>query len=168
MTRRYLDRMRDVGIPESAAHRIVETLNEIAAQRSALRRKAAQGGWLDSDAYVDALDVIADGQRVIRSRYGDDIFDRYLFAAREPNRVLVSSTLAGGRESIEGLQPGDVILRLGESRCFSILEFRQCIGHLDPADVVTLTLHRRQKRVTLKATGADLRQLEVEPGYARP
>lgn len=165
---RYLDRMRDVGIPEPTAREIVATLNEVAGQRSALRLRAAQGGWLDSDEYVDALHAIADGQQLIRSRYGDDVFERYLYATLEPNRVMVSSARAAGPDGTGGLEPGDIIHRLDEVRCFSIREFRQRVDQRDPNERVSLTVRRGSQFVVLKLAVTLLQQLAVEPAYAKP
>jgi len=160
--------MRDVGIPESTAHDIVATLNAVAGQRSALRLKAAQGGWLDTDEYVDALQAITDGQQLIHSRYGDDVFERYLYATLEPNRVMVSSAQPGGLDAIGGLQPGDIIHRLEEVRCFSIREYRRRVDGRDPNETVSLTVSRGSQFVVLELPLTLLQQLTVEPAYARP
>lgn len=168
LNQRYLDRMREVGIPAPTVHDIVATLNQVIDQRSALRLQAAQGGWLDTDEYVDALQAISDGQQLIRSRYGDDIFERYLYATLEPNRVVVSAIQDERFDATGGLHPGDAIHRLEDARCFSIREFRQRVENLETDGNVLVTVRRGLEFVVLTLPTRQLRQLAVEPGYARP
>ena len=56
----------------------------------------------------------------IRDEIGDEAYDRYLAALDHPNRVAVDAVLLESAAAVAGLQAGDVVLRYGETRIFSL------------------------------------------------
>lgn len=83
-------------------------------QRIELDDQARREGWGNTPRYWAELGDLADGAETVRSEFGDDAYDRYLFAGGRPNRLWVA-------------RPSNPY---GSSTCF-LLGWRAGNAHLD-------------------------------------
>lgn len=112
-------RLIAVGIPQEQARAITAALEQAVHMRANLRARAAREGWLDTEKYALTLMRLPDGRQVIRSRFGDYVYDQYLYANLEPNRLVVQSVYSDSPAERIGLKKGDMILSLNGERVYS-------------------------------------------------
>ena len=53
----------------------------MAMERLNMQYQATREGWIDTERYRDALTDLPDVREVVTNDYGDDAYDRYLYAA---------------------------------------------------------------------------------------
>ena len=59
-------------------------------------------------------------RKAIRDEFGDDTYDRFLFATGRPNRVTVNSVLRESSAVLAGVQAGDHLRKLDGNPLFSV------------------------------------------------
>jgi hypothetical protein len=114
----------EAGLPEEAAAELVRRQGQQALERLNLRDLAAREGWLATDRYRDELVRLDHEAVLLREELDDEVYDRYLHAAGEDNRVQVDSIITGSVADLAGLQPGDLIESYAGERIFTFSELR--------------------------------------------
>jgi S1-C subfamily serine protease len=132
------------GIPEEVIGDIADALNQVAAAQLRLHEQSVREGWRDTDRYNRALQEIPNGLDVIRSRFGEGIYDRYLYSTYAPNRLVVGSVPAGSHAMEAGLRPGDIVISVDGQRVFGANDLASAIEPAGGADVA-LTVQRSMR-----------------------
>jgi membrane-associated protease RseP (regulator of RpoE activity) len=112
------------GVDPGLAEDLVLREAQRSLERLSLRDQAIREGWLGSAEYREELSRINADARSLREEIGDEIYDNYLFATGEDNRVKIDSVIPGSAAEIAGLQPGDLIESYADERLFDFSELR--------------------------------------------
>ncbi|WP_296809535.1 PDZ domain-containing protein [Thiocapsa sp.] len=113
------------GVDAGLAEDLVLREAQRSLERLSLRDQAIREGWVGSAEYREELSRINADARSLREDIGDEIYDRYLFATGEDNRVQIDSVIPGSAAEIAGLQPGDLIEAYADERLFDFSELRR-------------------------------------------
>jgi len=155
------------GIDPQAAAEMKRQRDEISLAEIGLRDQATRDGWVDTPRFRDEMANLRHEQTSIRDEIGDDAYDRYLAALGQPNRVTVSEVLMESPAAQAGLQPGDVLLRYGETRLFAPEELVAQTHSGMPGEPVPLEVLRQGQRIEIEVRRGPL-GLGVAPGHGNP
>lgn len=123
--RNLRDNLLQAGIDAGTAEQILLRVGENRMELLSMRNKAAREGWIDTVEYMDALETLAEPPTEIRTEFGDDVYDLYLYAADKPNRVLITDVYPNSAAANIGIQRGDIILRYASAAIFSMRDLKQ-------------------------------------------
>jgi hypothetical protein len=138
------------GIDAGTASDIKRRRDELTMKGMYLRDEATREQWLDSPRFAQEMAAI-DAQRTsVRDEIGDAAYDQYLFALGHPNRVRVDEVLSESPAAQAGLQPGDMILRYGETRIFAPDELVAQTRGGTMGDTVRLEIIRNGERLQVE------------------
>ncbi|UHD16655.1 PDZ domain-containing protein [Thiocapsa bogorovii] len=136
-------------------------------ERLSLRDQAIREGWLGTAEYRDELSRINADARSLREEIGEEIYDRYLFATGEDNRVKIDSVIPGSAAEIAGLQPGDLIEAYADERLFDFSELRRKTTEGEYGEQVAVQVRRGGRVVETWIArgplGVTLNSARVEP-----
>jgi hypothetical protein len=147
-----VDRLVEAGMRPSEASEIVAAVDQIAYDRMKLRFEATRDGTLNSAEYRKALADIPDVRQFVQEEYGDDAYDKYLYASGRPNRVIVTDVLQESPAQQLGLEAGDVLVALNDQRIYSSRDIMAIASESNGS--VPLTVRR----------GDQILRYYVEPG----
>ncbi|MCZ6888514.1 MAG: PDZ domain-containing protein [Gammaproteobacteria bacterium] len=137
-----LQRLVDAGFRPANADAIVTAVDEVSMQRIELLYKAAREGWANTTEYRTALRELPDARELVREEYGEDGYDRYLYATGRPNRVVVNSVLANAPAAAAGLQPGDTLIDFAGERVYNSRDLIRIATQGDAQELVPLRVDR--------------------------
>jgi len=86
---------------------------------------------------------------VLRNKFGDDFYERYLDAKGLPTSVSISAVIPGSPGQSAGLQPGDQIRSYAGSRVFNMAELSNLTVDGKEGEVVLLDVTRNGELVQL-------------------
>ena len=144
-----LESLVEAGIDQAQADYILQRQNQLDMQRLELRDRAIREGTLGDKNYVDALRELNQNTPKLRDEVGDDVYDRYLYAQGQHNRVVVTSVIPGSAADQAGVREGDMILNYGESRVFTWPELRQATTEGYLGEYITLRVQRDQQTLSM-------------------
>ena len=144
-----LDALVDAGIDRGQADYILQRQGELDMQRLELRDQAIREGNLGGKQYIDALRALDRNKPKLRDEVGDDVYDRYLYAMGQHNRVVVTSVIPGSAADQAGIREGDMILNYGDSRVFTWPELRQATTEGYRGEYITLNVQRGQQILSM-------------------
>jgi hypothetical protein len=133
------------GIDAETATDIKRRRDDLAMAEIDLRDQATRERWLDSPRFAEEMKAIEAERTSIRDEIGDDAYDRYLAVMGRPNRVRVEDVMSESPAAQAGLQPGDMIVRYGESRLFSPNELVAATHEGDLNETVRLEVVRQDQ-----------------------
>jgi C-terminal processing protease CtpA/Prc len=136
------ERLVTVGFSVDQAREIVGRADTIAMERLNTQYQAAREGWLDTDQYREALDALPDIRETISAEYGDDAYDRYLYASGRPNRLVVRDVLQDSPAGAAGLQTGDQVLAMADQRIYSTRDLMSVASSGSEGETVPLVVQR--------------------------
>ena len=116
--------LEDLRISRTTIKQIQQRFDKSKMELVSLRDRAAREGWIDTDRYNNELIGHFDPSGSIRDEFGDDAYDSYLYAVGKPNRVQIKRVYDNAEASSAGIQTGDVLLRYGSERLFSMRDLR--------------------------------------------
>jgi hypothetical protein len=155
------------GVDPGLAEDLVLREAQRSLERLSLRDQAIREGWVGSAEYRDELSRINADARSLREEIGDEIYDRYLFATGEENRVKIDSVIPGSAAEIAGLQPGDLIEAYADERLFDFSELRRKTTEGEYGEQVAVRVRRGGRVVETwiprGPLGVTLNSARVEP-----
>ena len=98
---------------------------------------------VDSDRYRRELAELPDVRQAVEQRYGEDTYDRYLYASGRPNRLLVRDVFVDSPADQLSLRPGDAVIRLGGKRIYSMGDVTTIMESGTPGESITITIQRQ-------------------------
>ena len=69
----------------------------------------------------------------LRREFGDDVYDSYLYAMGQGNRVMIASTLQDSPADVAGIRAGDTVLSYAGERVYSISDLQSATTSGEPA-----------------------------------
>jgi hypothetical protein len=130
------------GLAEDVAADLVWREAQAELDRLELRDLALREGWFGSDRYREELRRIEREAPRLRTEVGDDVYDRYLFASGEQNRVRVSSVIPGSAAEDSGLRAGDMIEYYDGGKVFNFGELRRATSEGERGELVPVQIRR--------------------------
>lgn len=133
--------LESVGFTPAQAGAIVQLADEATYARLQLRFQALRESWTSAQLR-EASGNLPSVRDTLIEQYGEDGYDRYLYAAGQPNRVVVRSTLQGSPAETAGIRPGDVLYALDDQRVFSNADLLRIAAAGEPGEQVPITVLR--------------------------
>jgi len=137
------------GVDAQTAEQILRRQDTQALARLELLDRASREGWSDSARLDEELDALNESGPDIRSELGDDAYDRFLYNAGRPNRIVVASIISGSAADNSGVQVGDYLTSYAGRRVFSMRELRDATREGVRNEPVLLGVERESQRFTL-------------------
>lgn len=134
--------MIKAGLAEDLAAEIVRRQGQQSLDRLNLRDIAAREGWLGTDRYREELARVEEDSVDLRQELGDDVYDRYLFAAGEDNRVRVDGIIQGSVGEMAGMQPGDLIESYAGEAVLTFADLRDATSGGERGELVQVRVGR--------------------------
>ena len=132
-----------------------------------LRDQASREGWLNSPRYDQAVRDLRNGDGSMRDEMGLNMYDRFLFATGQSNRVVLHSVIKGSPGQTIGLQPGDTIFTYDSRRILSVNDLQAATTSGEPDVPVVIEVDRGGQLVEFEIArgpiGVTLRTRRVEP-----
>lgn len=119
------DALVQTGIDSGTVEQILLRIGENRMALLSMRDKAVREGRADTDEYMAALETLANPSLSLRTEFGDEVYDRYLYAAGKPNRVLITDIYPNSAAAHIGIQRDDVVLRYASVAIFSMRDLKQ-------------------------------------------
>ncbi|NNF17945.1 MAG: PDZ domain-containing protein, partial [Gammaproteobacteria bacterium] len=139
----------DAGINETEAITIKRRLDDLALQRLYLRDQAMREGALGKERYREELRKINDAQNNLEEEFGQEAYERYLYAVGRPNRVTVQSVIENSPAHTAGLQPGDRIVSYDRATVYSPSEIQRNTIRGTAGEMVPVIVERNGARTDL-------------------
>jgi TolA-binding protein len=137
------------GVDESEAHHIRDVYEDVEMQKLYLRDKAIREGWIGDERYQKERAKLDAKQDSLRDELGDKAYDAYLYAAGEPNRVIIVSSLENSPARNAGIRAGDTVLRYDNKRIYSWGDLRKATTEGQPDAMVPIDLIRDGNPLTV-------------------
>ena len=132
----------NAGVNEGLAAEIIRRKSELEYKQLELRDRAIRENYMNTPRYFQQLRELNANATSLRDDIGSEAYDRYLYAAGQNNRVVVSSVMSSSPAEQSGLQKGDIILRYDNEKIFNWNEIRQATGQGNRNEYITIDIIR--------------------------
>ena len=88
-------------------------------ERLNLRYEMVREGGIDREEYRESIAKLPSTREILQTTYGDDAYDRYLYASGRTNRLVVRDVYQGSAAAEMGLLPGDIVLAWDNQRVYN-------------------------------------------------
>jgi hypothetical protein len=137
-----VDELTAAQIPLATADAIRDLIAQNRLALLQLRDQAEREGWFNTTRYAQALRKLLDPTHGIRTQFGDDIYDRYLYATGRANRVVATAVYPNSAASAAGIQAGDTILSYASKNIYSMRDLQQATVQGQSDESVLMVLER--------------------------
>ena len=137
-----LDALTAAQIPLATAEAIRAQIGENRLNMLRLRDQAEREGWINTQRYAQELRALLDPTQGIRERFGDDIYDRYLYASEKPNRVIATAVYPNSTAAAAGIHPGDTVLSYAGENIYTMQDLQQVTKEGEAGESVLVVLQR--------------------------
>ena len=163
-----VDELTAAQIPPATADAIRDLIAQNRLALLQLRDQAEREGWFNTTRYAQALRKLLDPTHGIRAQFGDDIYDRYLYASGRANRVVASAVYPNSTASAAGIQPGDTILSYASKNIYSMKDLQQATVKGQAGESVLVVLERNGSSFSITLPrgplGIELKMKSEKPG----
>ena len=135
-------------IPLDTIQRIQNHIGENRLAMLNLRDQAIRENWINTLEYSEKMGALSDPVRGIRDKFGDEVYDNYLYASGRNNRVTAQQVYQNSAAATAGIQPGDIILNYANTKIFSMSDLRQTTVLGESGETVLVELLRDGEPVT--------------------
>lgn len=146
---RQQERLVEAGFTAQQASTFIARQEDAAMQRLYLRDQASREGWLGTTRYQDELAKLPDANESIRTELSDGDYDKYLYATRQRNRVMVTNVLQGSPAQSAGVQPGDIVYSMDGQRVFETHDLLTISSQGSAGEAVSVEVLRNGDMVEL-------------------
>ncbi len=155
------------GVPLCIAEEVVIFVSKNKMAILELRDRANREEWIGSEKYKKKLLALSNLSAELREKYGDSIYDRYLYAKGETNRVMIKDVYSDSQAAYAYLQPGDIFLKYADNVIFTMNDLRNATADGIKGDSVVIELQRNGEYVTAAVSrgplGVELEAIVQEP-----
>lgn len=138
-------------------------LDLLTMRDEAMRQGLAPGG----EGFAQLAEAQAQHTAQLQEELGLEDYDLMLFAAGQPNRIVVRDVLAGSSAESAGLLPGDLIRTYGSQPVFSVRELRHAISQSPEDTPVDVQVERDGLPATVRLTAGPM-GVRLRPGRREP
>lgn len=156
-----------VGFTAYEADQIVALADETTMNRLNLEYQATREGWRESPEYRERIRELPSVRDVISTDHGEDAYDRYLYASGRSNRVIVTDVYTSSAAADAGLQAGDKVIAMADSRVYSMRDLRAIATSGSEGDLVPVTVERQGVRFEVFIPRGPL-GVRTDRGYENP
>ena len=139
----------DAGMTRSDAEQLKAHFEEMELEKLYLRDQAIREGWSGGKRYRDELQKLEAKTDSIKQELGDDLYDAYLFASGQSNRVAVQSVLSSSAADNAGMLAGDQVIRYAGERIYNWRDLRNATTQGDLTETVPIEILRDDKPIEL-------------------
>lgn len=137
------------GLPTATVGMIKDYIDSRRLQRLQLRNQAIRNGWEDSDEFIEKMYQLNDVSKGLRKDFGEKVYDHYLYASGQPNRVKVREIIGGSVAESAGIKAGDIILRYANEPIYNMLDLRKATAQGAPGEGTLVELLRDKQFYSL-------------------
>lgn len=156
------------GIPPDEVARLNRRFQESEMEVLYLRDRATREG---GGRRFRMLNELADLRARLREEVGDEDYDLVLWATGQENRVIITDVLLTSPARAVDLRSGDVIVRYGDEKIFSVSDLQRATRSGEAGDPVTVEVLRGDQElrtyVPRGPLGVRLQSARREPGTRR-
>lgn len=136
----------DAGLSAQEAERLRDLYIEVEMEKAVLGAEAAREGWARTYRHFRAIREVDES---VRDDLDDEAYDRFLYASRRPNRLIVREVIEGSPADLAGVRRGDKILRYQGSRVFATSELEALASKSGVGEYVRLEVVRGRRELSL-------------------
>jgi S1-C subfamily serine protease len=107
-----------------------------------LRDRAEREGWLNSARYANELRKLINPELNLREQFGDDMYDRFLYATGKSNRVIAAEVYPDSAAVASGILAGDVVRSYASTTIYSMNDLKQATLEGEAGESVLVVLER--------------------------
>ena len=151
-----VQRLIEAGAKETDARALLAFVDEIALQEVEARFRVYRTSRDNSQKSRDAaraqmveLRRLGDLEGQLRDTFGDDAYDRYLYAKELPNRVRVAAVMSGSVADRAGMQAGDVMINYDGHPVRSVDDILRLAAEGSEGEAVDVTTLRGNDRLQI-------------------
>ena len=137
-----LQSLIDAGISPATAEDMRDWIGENRLAMLNLRDRAEREGWLNTTRYASELRKLINPTYGLRELYGDDMYDRFLYATGKSNRVVAADVYSASAAGASGIQPGDIVHSYASNNIFSMNDLKQATLEGEAGESVLVVLER--------------------------
>jgi hypothetical protein len=145
------ERLTELGVTADEIERLQAMASDATMRSIELSHRATREGWFRTSRYWTE---VASLEAAVRGETGDADFDLMLWATGRPNRIVIADLLPDAPGRRAGLQPGDLVVRYGETLIFRGDDLRAAAATVKPSDWVEVEVLRNDRRHTQPDPGA--------------
>ncbi len=116
------DRFSEMGFTPQDRNSIRQLEAEARVRAIELDDIARREGWIGTQRFSEAMAALATHDNPVRAALGADGYDRYLYAAGRPNRLVVGTVMETSAAQAAGFRRNDVIVRYGGEPVYSNMQ----------------------------------------------
>lgn len=154
-------------IPRDIAEDIIKHIGENKMALLELRDQAFREGWIDSEKYLKKSLELSNPSAGLRNEFGDTIYDQYLYAVGETNRILIKDVYPDSQAEYAILKPGDVFIKYAGKIILTMNDLRIATASGVKGETVLVELQRNGAAVAVTVSRGPL-GVEVEPIIQEP
>ena len=155
------------GVNPDMADDILRRISQQAFRRLELQNLIQRNASLDARQYREELRELNQNRISLRTELGDDIYDHYLAASGQNNRVKVTSVMAESPAELNGIQTGDVILYYDDQKIFATSDLRKASLGGEIGSYTNVVISRDAMRMSLimprGILGVQLEAIQTDP-----
>jgi hypothetical protein len=161
------NRLENAGFNSYEAEEILSTADRLAMERLNLQYEATREGWIRTNEYREALQEIPSIRTLVTDEYGDDGYDRYLYASGRSNRLVVNDVYRESPAAGAGLQAGDQVISMAGERIYTNSDLRQITNQGSAGETIPVVIERAGTRIEVYVPRGPL-GVRVGRGYVNP
>jgi len=155
------------GFTAYEADQIVTLADETTLNRLNLEYQATREGWRESPEYRERMRELPSVRDRISQEYGEDAYDRYLYASGRSNRVIVTDVYISSAAADAGLQAGDKVIAMADTKVYSMRDLRSIATSGSAGELVPVTVERQGVRFEVFIPRGPL-GVRTDRGYENP
>ncbi len=161
------DDLIKAGFDSYQADEIVTLADQTTLNRLNMEYQATREGWRESTEYRERMAELPSIRDNISREHGEDAYDRYLYASGRPNRIVVRDIYTSSAAEDAGLQAGDKVIAMANSRVYSISDLRSIATSGPEGEMVPVTVERQGSQFEVFIPRGPL-GVRSERGYENP
>lgn len=139
----------DAGMAPTEAEQLKKQFEELELAKLYLRDQAIREGWAQDVRYRDERQKLEDQTDNIKQALDEDLYDAYLYASGQSNRVAVQGVLSGSSAGNAGMLSGDQVIRYNGQRIYNWRDLRDATTQGDTAETIALEVLRDDEHLEL-------------------
>lgn len=108
------------GFAEADASQLVADLDALKLERLQIMYQANRPGGADTNELSSAMQALPSERQMIEERFGEEGYEKYLYASERPNRLVVQDVLNNSPAAAIGLKAGDQLISAANRRIYSV------------------------------------------------